>query len=232
MLLPTESLIQISQPGMAGVESAKKALWALLRNFDVGGTAKLTVTTARGKLTVNLEESFTQHSNALASTKSPKRASPSQLRRKERRAADPAVRQRAAEHESASAAEEAAVASEAALPSPEKVRGSSASISLKTSPAKDDFREEVLDGEVEKPPRVQVPYDFADRANNDYFHDFEKVKEAEKILRETDSCCFCDFICPTPSKQENDDRESSFGILQSLWDHIEQSHTEAFEWLG
>ena len=64
------------------------------------------------------------------------------------------------------------------------------------------------------------------------FMNFEKVKEAEKILRETDSCCFCDFICPPPSKQENDDRESSFGILQSLWDHIEQSHTEAFEWLG
>ena len=114
----------------------------------------------------------------------------------------------------------------------EKVRSSGASSSLKTSPGKDDLREEVLDGAVEKPPRVQVPHDFADRANNDYSHDFEKVKEAEKILRETDRCCFCDFICPPPSKQDNDDRESSFGILQSLWDQIEQSHNEAFEWLG
>ena len=194
--LQIERLIQISQPEMAGVERAKKALWALLRNFDVGGTVKLTVTTARGKLTVNLEESFTKHSNVLPNIKSPKRASPSQLRRKERRAADPALRQRAAERESVSAAGEAAAAP---LPSPEKVRCSSANISLKTSPVKDDFREEVLDGAVEKPPRVQVPHDFEDRANNDYFHDFEKVKEAEKILRETDSCCFCDFICPPPS---------------------------------
>ena len=46
MLLQKDSLIQISLPEMAGVESAKKALWALLRNFDAGRTAKLTVTTA------------------------------------------------------------------------------------------------------------------------------------------------------------------------------------------
>ena len=232
MHLQIERFIQISQPEMAGVERAKKALWALLRNFDAGGTAKLTVTTSRGKLKVNLEESFTKHSNVLPNIKSPKRVSPSQLRRKEKRAADPAVRQRAAERESASAAEEAAASSEAALPSPEKVRCSTASNPLKTSPAKDDFREEVLDGEVEKPPKVQVPHDFEDRANNDYFHDFEKVKEAEKILRETDRCCFCDFICPPPSKQENDDRKSSFGILESLWDHIEETHQLAYEWLS
>ena len=118
------------------------------------------------------------------------------------------------------------------MQSPEKVRSSGASSPLKTSPGKDDLREEVLDGAVEKPPQVQVPHDFADRANNDYFHDFEKVKEAEKILRETDSCCFCDFICPPPSKQENDDRASSFGILESLWDHIEETHHLAYEWLS
>ena len=107
---------------MAGVENAKKALWALLRSLNDGRTAKLTVTTAKGKLKVILEESFDKHSNVqpITSTKSPKRASPSQLRRKERRAADPAVRQRAAEH----GAQEAAAASEIekTLPSPEKVR--------------------------------------------------------------------------------------------------------------
>ena len=228
-LLQSKSLIQISKSEMAGVERAKKALWALLRDFDAGRTAKLTVSTVRGKLRVILEESFDQHSNVSPSSKAPRRVSPSQLRRKERRAADPAVRQRAAEH-----AGEAAAGSEVetALPSPEKVRSSCALNSLKTSPAKDDIREEVLDGAVEKPPQVQVPHDFEDRANNDYFHDFEKVKEAEKILRETDRCCFCDFICPPPSKQENDDRASSFGILESLWDHIEETHQLAYEWLS
>ena len=185
MLQQTESLIQISQPGMAGVESAKKALWALLRNFGAGGTAKLTVTTVRGKLEVILEESFTKHSNVVASTKSPKRASPSQLRRKERRAADPAVRQRAAEHE----AQEAAAASEMeeALPSPEKERAISAFNPLQTSPVKDDDREEVeaeAEEEVEKRLRLKVPEDYEDRANNDLWDwdaDHEKVKEAEKL---------------------------------------------------
>ena len=118
------------------------------------------------------------------------------------------------------------------MQSPEKVRSSGASSPLKTSPGKDDLREEVLDGAVEKPPQVQVPHDFEDRANNDYFHYFEKVKEAEKILRETDRCCFCGYKCPPPSRQENYDRESSFGILQSLWDHIEDSHQLAYEWLS
>ena len=74
----------------------------------------------------------------------------------------------------------------------------------------------------------------SDRATNDYNAEnyIEKIKEAEKILRETDMCCFCDYKCPPPSRQENDDRESSFGVLQSLWDHIEDSHQLAYEWLS
>ena len=233
MLQQTESLIQISQPGMAGVESAKKALWALLRNFGAGGTAKLTVTTVRGKLEVILEESFTKHSNVSASTKSSKRVSPSQLRRKERRAADPAVRQRAAQHEPANAAGAAAAATEieAALHSPEKVRNSCAPNQLMTSPVKDDVREEVVQEAVEKLPLVEVPHDFANRANSDYEHDFEKTKEAEKLLSETDRCCFCDYKCPPPTQQENNDRFSN-GVLESLYDHVELSHPVAYEWLS
>ena len=109
---------------MAGVEKAKKALWALLRSYDAQGCAKLTVTTEKGKLKVILEESFNEHSKVLPCAKAPKRVSPSQIRRKEKRAADPAVRQRAAAHEANTAAEEVAAAkeSEEALPSPEKVR--------------------------------------------------------------------------------------------------------------
>ena len=51
---------------MAGVESAKKALWALLKNFNAGRTSKLTMSTAKGKLVVNMEESFSQQGNVLA----------------------------------------------------------------------------------------------------------------------------------------------------------------------
>ena len=219
---------------MAGVESAKKALWALLRSLNAGRTAKLTVTTAKGKLKVILEESFTQHSNVVASTKSPKRTSPSQLRRKERRAADPAVRQRAAEHE----AQEAAAASDEAMSSPEKERASSVFTPLLTSPVKDDVREEVeaeVEEEGEKPPRPrrEVPHDFEDRANNDLWDgdaDLEKAKEAEKLMSETDMCCFCDFDCPPPTQQEN--KKRNCGLLQSLCDHIELSHPLAWEWLG
>ena len=43
---------------MAGVERAKRALWSLLRSYNAKGSAKLTVTTVKGKLKVILEESF------------------------------------------------------------------------------------------------------------------------------------------------------------------------------
>ena len=66
------SLLQIYQPEMAGVEKAKKALWALLRSYDAQGCAKLTVTTEKGKLKVILEESFNEHSKVLPCAKAPK----------------------------------------------------------------------------------------------------------------------------------------------------------------
>ena len=223
MALPF-SFVQKYQPEMAGVERAKKALWALLRSYDARSSAKLTISTEKGKLKVVLEQSFDQHSNVQ--TKAPRRISPSQLRRKERRAADPAVRQRAAAHQ---AAGEAAV-----LPSPEKVRSNSSFNSLViTSPVMDDVREEVSEEEVvEKRHLIAVPPDFEDRANNDYYHDLEKVDKVVKILGETDKCCFCEYDCPSPSEQEEKDRESGFGILDSLWDHIEQSHPLAYEWIS
>ena len=90
---------------------------------------------------------------------------------------------------------------------------------------KEDLFEEV----VEKPPILEVPHDFEDRANNDYEHDFEKTKEAEKILSE-DRCCFCNYECPAPTPQENGER--FLGILQQCWDHIEESHPLAYEWLS
>ena len=227
-------LLQVFEPTLPPKSRSQLQHRHLISSSNGGRTAKLTVTTAKGKLKVILEESFTQHSNVVASTKSPKRTSPSQLRRKERRAADPAVRQRAAEHE----AQEAAAASEMeeALPSPEKVRCNSALNILKTSPVKDDVREEVeveVEEEVEKRPRLKVPEDYEDRANNDLWDwdaDQEKVKEAEKLLRETDRCCFCDFDCPPPSEQEN--KKRYFGVLESLSDHIELAHPLAYEWLG
>ena len=72
-----------------------------------------------------------------------------------------------------------------------------------------------------------------DRANNDLWDgdaDLEKAKEAEKLMSETDMCCFCDFDCPPPTQQEN--KKRNCGLLQSLCDHIELSHPLAWEWLG
>ena len=75
-----------------------------------------------------------------------------------------------------------------------------------------------------------LPPDF--EANNDYHHDLKKVDEAMKILGKTDKCCFCDYKCSTPTEQEEKDRETGFGILDSLWDHIEELHPLAYEWLS
>ena len=91
----------------------------------------------------------------------PKRPSPSRIRRKERRAADPAVQQRAAQHQAHAAANETGEV----LASPEKERASFAFTPLGTSPVKEDVREEVEaegEEEVEKRPRLQVPEDYED----------------------------------------------------------------------
>ena len=99
---------------------------------------------------------------------------------------------------------------------------------------KDDVREEVEaedEEEVEKRPRLQVPEDYEDRANNDLWDwdaNWVKVKEADKLLRETDRCFFCNYS-PPPSEQEYKGR--LFGVLESIWDHIKTSHPFAFEWL-
>ena len=37
---------------------------------------------------------------------------------------------------------------------------------------------------------------------------------------------------PTPTEQEEMDREAEFGLLDSLWDHIEKRHPLAYEWLS
>ena len=222
---------------MAGVKIAKKALGSLLRSLNAGRASKLTVTTANGKLKVCLEESFDKKSDVQPGAKSTKRVSPSRLRRKKRRAADPAVRQRAAEHE----ALEAASQIEDSLPTPEKERCSSVLSSLQISPVKDNTREEeeaVNDhgaGEeaVGKQPAYQLPQDYQDYANfSEWFwaDDIKKRDEARHLMSETDRCCFCEYECPPPTQQEDESR--ILGNLMSMWDHIELSHPVAHEWMA
>ena len=237
---------------MAGVKIAKKALGTLLRSLNAGRASKLTVTTANGKLKVCLEESFDKKSDVQPGAKSTKRVSPSRLRRKKRRAADPAVRQRAAEHE----ALEAASQIEDSLPTPEKERCNSVFSSLQISPVKDNTREEdslqispVKDntreeeeavddhgaGEeaVGKQPAYQLPQDYQDYANfSEWFwaDDIKKRDEARHLMSETDRCCFCEYECPPPTQQEDESR--ILGNLMSMWDHIEVSHPVAHEWMA
>ena len=222
---------------MAGVKIAKKALGSLLRSLNAGRASKLTVTTANGKLKVCLEESFDKKSDVQPGAKSTKRVSPSRLRRKKRRAADPAVRQRAAEHE----ALEAASQIEDSLPTPEKERCSSVLSSLQISPVKDNTREEeeAVDdhgaGEeaVGKQPAYQLPQDYQDYANfSEWFwaDDIKKRDEARHLMSETDRCCFCEYECPPPTQQEDESR--ILGNLMSMWDHIEVSHPVAHEWMA
>ena len=77
-----------------------------------------------------------------------------------RRAADPAVQQRAAEHQ---AREAAAASDEPALPSPEKERSDCALNSLAITPIKEIVREEAgaeaTEEEVATLAQVQVPHD-------------------------------------------------------------------------
>ena len=229
---------------MACVAEAKRSFWALVNQWKAKKSATLTLKSVNGDLLVAFNVNLGQHDDKEPTHEKIRRplkkgASSSKQRRKQQRAADPAVKLRAEAHAAAQAAAEAgaeeagteeADAEEADV---ETLRSEKSYIEsfLAPSPEKEAIREEVVEGAVEKPPLVEVPHDFADRANNDYEHDFEKTKEAEKLLSERDRCCFChDYQCPPPTQLENDGR--CFGILQSLWDHIELSHNQAYEWLA
>ena len=135
---------------MAGVENAKRALWTLFRSLKNGDSAKLVVTTERGNLKVNLQQSFAANNNGNNS-KTPKsakkRSGPSRRRRKALRAADPAVQHRAAGHVSKPAADPETSSEEGEYSeyrSPEKDRASPTSNSdLQLSSEKVVEREEV-----------------------------------------------------------------------------------------
>ena len=64
------------------------------------------------------------------------------------------------------------------------------------------------------------------------------IFEATVLLRQhlliteatfNNNICFCDYECPPPTQQENSDR--FLGILQHCWDHVEEYHPLAYEWL-
>ena len=217
---------------MASVKEAKRSFWTLVNMWKAKKSASLTLKSVNGDLKVSFSVNLGQHDDTQPThqkTQLPLKrgASSSKQRRKQKRAADPAVQLRAEAHAAAHAAageaeEEADIdtlrSEEAHLESP-----------LAPSPEKEAIREELFEGVVEKPPFLEVPHDFEDRANNDYEHDFEKTKQAEKILSE-DRCCFCDYECPPPTQQENCDR--FLGILQHCWDHVEEYHPLAYEWLA
>ena len=236
---------------MAGVENAKRALWTLFRSLKAGESAKLVVTTERGSLKVSLQQSFAANSN-VNNSKTPKsakkRSGPSRRRRKERRAADPAVQHRAAGHVSKPAADPETSSEEGEYSeyrSPEKDRASPTSNSdLQLSSEKVVEREEVevsvtaAEAEAEKPlrPLVVVPEDYVNRNNIENWQEKywdannEKAEQAKCLMAATDQCCFCEFDCPTPSQLEEENRFN--GVLDTLWDHIEINHQLEWEWLG
>ena len=179
-----------------------------------------------------------------------KRAGPSRRRRKVRRAADPAVQHRAAGHVSKPAADPEVSSEEGEyseyISSPEKDRASATSNpNLQISPEKVVVREEVeevseaaVEAEAEKPPRprVAMPVHYVNWANIENWVEkywdanTKMVEEAKRLMAATDKCCFCEFNCPPPSQQEDENRFD--GVQDSLWDHIEMYHPLEWEWLG
>ena len=139
------------------VESAKRALWSLLRSQKEGGSAKLTISTVKGDLKVNFEQSFPPVRRNVANLmpkKSKKSKGGSYMRRKEKRASDQLVQQRAAAHRARSSSSESSTELGETLASPEIERASAASTSLLTSPAKDEDREELCSATLN--PHLQI----------------------------------------------------------------------------
>ena len=214
---------------MAGVTEAKRSFWALVNQWKAKKSATLTLKSVNGDLTVAFSVNLGQH-NEKEPTKTchplKRGASSSKQRRKQRRAADPAVQLRAEAHAAAQEASD----SDAEEADVETLRSEKPDNRpfLAPSPEKETIREELVDepGSDGFCEFVEIPHDFG---TPEYDHDLEKVKKAEQILSQTDRCCFCAYKCPSPNQLENGGR--IFGVLQNLWDHIENNHPKGFEWL-
>ena len=209
---------------MAGVTEAKRSFWALVNHWKDKKSATLTLKSVNGDHRVSFSVSLGQHNDSEPNHQKTchplkKRAPSSKQRRKQRRAADPAVQLRAKAHPAAQVAAE----SDAEEADVETLRSEKPDNrpSLAPSPEKEAIREELVDepGSDGFCEFVEIPHDFG---TPEYDLDLEKVKKAEQILSQTDRCCFCTFQCPLPNHQESDKRV--FGILNTLWDHIENEH--------
>ena len=219
---------------MASVQEAKRSFWALVNQWKAKKSATLTLKSVNGDLKVFFNVNLGQHDDSEPTRQNTHRplkreASSSKQRRKQRRAADPAVQLRAEAHAADQAAAEAGAEKEADV---ETLRDEEQFIiksPIVPSPEKEVLREELGEEPVGDGfcGFVEIPHDFG---TPDYDHDLEKVKEAENILSQTDRCCFCTFQCPLPNHQESG--KCIFGILETLWDHIENEHPLGFEWLG
>ena len=219
---------------MAGVTEAKRSFWALVNQWKAKKSATLTLKSVNGELRVSFTVSLGQHDDSEPThlkTRQPLKrgASASKQRRKQRRAADPAVQLRAEAHAAAQEAAEPGAENEADVETLRDEKQFTTNSFMAPSPEKEVGREELEDepGDDGFCGFVEIPHDFG---TPDYDHDLEKVKEAEKIMSQTDRCCFCTFQCPLPNQQESGKR--LFGILETLWDHIEHEHPLGFEWLG
>ena len=228
----TSCLVSLWPAKMAGVTEAKRSFWALVNQWKAKKSATLTLKSVNGDLRVSFSVSLGQHDDSELThqkTRHPLKrgASPSKQRRRQRRAADPAVQLRAEAHGAAQVAAES-YAEEADVETLRSEKPDTKS-PMVPSPEKEAIREELVDepGGDGFCEFVEIPHDFG---TPDYDHDFEKTKKAEEILSKTDRCCFCGYKCPTPNQLENGGR--IFGVLQNLWDHIENDHPKEFEWLG
>ena len=95
--------------GVAGANSSlNKALMSFLSEWKANNSASLTLKSVRGELSVTLKLKLGHHGEKPEASRGYQnlqrtQVGPSQLRRRERRAADPLVQQKAAEYAAASA---------------------------------------------------------------------------------------------------------------------------------
>ena len=54
----------------------------------------------------------------------------------------------------------------------------------------------------------------------------EEVVKVHKVMSKEDKCCLCEFEISVPNPQEG----RLCGLLESMWNHIEECHPEVENW--
>ena len=225
-------LVQIS--GQKMKPEFKKVLHLFEELEEAGESATLTISSRKGISTIKLLlESSPPLPTASTTTPTSLPPVPGKRRRHRGAAARARRRQRAADHQASllTAPSSPPAPGVASVPA-----GSHRPLHILPSPSPNSGRRRVVScvGRLEVPtflnldgaPPPSLPCSPSPSTSGGWPPTKEEVVKYHRMMSKEDKCCLCEFKISDPNPQEG----RLCGLLSSMWNHIEECHSEEEDW--